>query len=130
MFFQVPTSTPKYVKSNSYTNRTIERIRSDLIAENIPLKMDASLDVNPNIAYNIIESSVSRVKHRHLPIKMVKFKRYKHELNNWIKFRDKLYKQLKVTKVNTPEYLGLEINLVNYIKILKRTLRNAKQRHC
>ena len=91
-----------YLKSNSYTNRAIERIRRDLIAENIPLKIDASLDVNPNIAYNIIESSVSRVKHRHHPIKMVNFKRYKHKLNNWvtfgllrsIKFRDKLYKQL------------------------------------
>ena len=45
------------------------------------------------------------------------------------KFRDNLHKQLKPTQVDTPEYLRLKTNLDNYNKVLKQSIRAAKQAH-
>ena len=42
---------------------------------------------------------------------------------------DKLYKQLKTTHVDTPDYLRLKTNLDNYNKVLKQSIRAAKQAH-
>ena len=72
-----------------------------------------------------------------MPCISVKFKKHKHKLSNWIsygilhsiKFRDKLYKQLKTTHVDTPEYLRLKTNLDTYNKVLKQSIRAAKQAH-
>ena len=44
-----------------------------------------------------------------------------------IKFRDNLYKQLKLTKPVLREYEILYTNLQTYNKILKRSIREAKQ---
>ena len=38
--------------------------------------------------------------------------------------RDKLYKQLKTTQVDTPEYLRLKTNLDNYNKVLKQSIHS------
>ena len=63
------------------------------------------------------------------------FKKHKHKLSNWIsygtlhsiKFRDNLYEQLKIIQLDTPEYLRLKTNLDNYNKVLKQSIRAAKQ---
>ena len=44
-----------------------------------------------------------------------------------IRYRDKLYKQLKLTNPDTFEYSVLKINLKSYNAILKRSFRIAKQ---
>ena len=46
-----------------------------------------------------------------------------------IKFRDKLYMQLKTTQVDTTEYLRLKTKLDNNNKVLKQSIRAAKQAH-
>ena len=71
-----------------------------------------------------------------MPSKMVKLKKYKHKkssritqgLLKSIRYRDKLYKQLKLTNPNTfVEYSVLIINLKSYNAILTRSFRIAKQ---
>ena len=70
-----------------------------------------------------------------MPIKLVTFKQYKHTKSSWItqglpksiRYRDKLYKQLKLTNPDTFEYTVLKINLKSYNDILKRSFRIAKQ---
>ena len=87
--------------------------------------------------YDIFENCITKIKQKHMPCISVKFKKHKHKLSNWIsygilhsiKFRDRLYKQLKSTQVDTPEYLSLKINLQNYNKVLKQSIRAAKQAH-
>ena len=89
--------------------------------------------------YDIFENYITKIKQKHMPCISVKFKKYKHKLSNWItygilnsiKFRDKLYSQLKTTHVDTPEYLGLRLktNLDNYNKVLKQSIRAGKQEH-
>ena len=68
--------------------------------------------------------------------KLVKFNTYKHKTSKWItygilksiRFRDNLYKKLKLTNPVLREYDILYTNLQTYNKILKRSIREAKQR--
>ena len=93
------------------------------------------MNADTNINYNIILDEIDRAKNKFMPSKMVKFKKYKHKKSSWItkgllksiRYRDKLYKQLKLTNPDTFEYSVFKINLKSYNAILKRSFRIAKQ---
>ena len=67
--------------------------------------------------------------------KLVKFNKYKHKKSTWItqglltsiRYRDKLYKQIKLTNPESSEYAILLVNLKTYNSILKTSFRKAKQ---
>ena len=67
--------------------------------------------------------------------KLVKFNKYKHKKSSWItqgllksiKYRDKLYKRLKLTDPTSANYDTININLKTYNGILKTSIRAAKQ---
>ena len=69
-----------------------------------------------------------------MPTKLVKFNKYKHKKIMWItqgilrsiQYRDKLYKQLKLTHPNSSNYEIININIKTYNTILKHTIRAAK----
>ena len=69
-----------------------------------------------------------------MPSKWVKFNKYKHKKSSWItqgllksiKFRDNLYKRLKLTNPNSTNYNTININLKTYNGIFKRSIRTAK----
>ena len=87
--------------------------------------------------YDIFENYITKIKQKHMPCISVKLKKQKRKLSNWIsygilhsiKFRDKLYEQLKTTQVDPPEYLRLKTILDNYNKVLEQSIRAAKQAH-
>ena len=70
-----------------------------------------------------------------MPTKLVKFNKYKHKKSMWItqgilrsiQYRDKLYKKLKLTHPNSPNYEIININLKTYNTTLKHTIRAAKK---
>ena len=70
-----------------------------------------------------------------MPNKLVKFNRYKHKKSAWItqgiltsiRYRDKMYKQLKLTNPTSGNYETIKINLKTYNTILKKNIRAAKQ---
>ena len=78
---------------------------------------------------------ISFILRFHLPEKMVKFKKYSHKNSCWIttgilrsiKYRDKLFKQLKCTNSDTLLYRNLYVNLNSFNTILKRSIRIAKR---
>ena len=67
--------------------------------------------------------------------KWVKFNKYKHKKSSWItqgllksiKYRDNLYKRLKLTDPNSANYDTININLKTDNGILKTSIRAAKQ---
>ena len=71
-----------------------------------------------------------------IKITFVKFNKYKHNKSKWItygilksiRFRDNLYTKLKLTNPVLREYDILYTNLQTYNNILKRSIREAKQR--
>ena len=70
-----------------------------------------------------------------MPTKLVKFNKYKHKESMWIaqgilrsiQYRDKLYKQLKLTHPNSSNYEIINVNLKTYNTTLKHTIRAAKK---
>ena len=106
----------------------------DSIDTNSLMYQDIALD--PNINYNILEEIISKALNNHIPLKKVKFHKYKNKRSNWIttgiiksiKFRDNLYKTVKQTPQNTVNYFNLKQNLAVYNKILKRLIKDAKIR--
>ena len=73
-------------------------------------------------------------KEKHLKRVKTKLNHYKHKRNPWIsmgiinsiKFRDKMYKRLRLTNCDSPMYETLEKNLKNYNSILQRNINAAK----
>ena len=91
---------------------------------------------DPNSNYTTLCNEILRSKNKHMPSKWVKFNKYKHKKSSWItqgllksiKYRDKLYKRLKIlTDPNSANYDTININLKTYNGILKTSIRAAKQ---
>ena len=70
-----------------------------------------------------------------MPCKLVKFNKYKYKKSTWITqglfksiiYRDKLYKQMRLSNPSSPHYNTLSINLKTYNLILKKSIMSAKQ---
>ena len=58
---------------------------------------------NPNDNLNILNEVISKAKDKHLPVRMIKFSKYKHSKSQWITkgiiwsiaYKDKLCMKLK-----------------------------------
>ena len=72
-----------------------------------------------------------------MPLRNVKFHKYKHKKTQWItkgiiksiKFRDQLYKSLKESPRNSINFFNIKYNLTVYNRILKRSIREAKRNY-
>ena len=87
-------------------------------------------DVNQN--YNIMHQEIYDTIEKHVYTKKtVKLNKHKRKISKWIthgiiksiKYRDKLYKTLKMTHHECPNYTILKVNLME-IKHMKHTLKN------
>ena len=87
-----------------------------------------------NLNYDIIFNDIVMAKDKHMPTKLVKFNKYKHNKSIWItqgilrsiQYRDKLYEQLNLTHPNSYNYEIININLKPYNTILKHIIRASK----
>ena len=97
--------------------------------------MDNNVTSNPNDNYNILLEEMKKAIDKHMPLKTVTFGKYRHKKETWItsgilksiRYKDKLYKQLKMTNPMIPQYNILKTNLKTYSTILKRNIRLAKK---
>ena len=104
---------------------------NEIKSGNIYDKLNKNPTADPNCNYDIIYKEITRAKTIHMPNKLVKFNRYKHKKSTWIthglltsiRYRDKMYKQLKLTDPSSNNYETIKINLL----ILKKNIRAAKQ---
>ncbi len=70
-----------------------------------------------------------------MPIKLIKYNKYKHKKSKWvmfgiiksIQFRENLYKKLKMTDLLSVDFARLQIKLNTYNKILKNSILLAKR---
>ena len=92
------------------------------------------LTTDPNVTYNLLEKNILSAKEKHMKPVKTKLNHYKHKKNpgitmgiiNSIKFRDKMYKRLRLTNSDSPMYETLEKNLKNFNCILQRNINTAK----
>ena len=101
-------------------------IRSDVLYN----KLNKSQNADTNINYEIIHDEIARSKNKCMPSKIVKFNKYKHKKSSWItqgllksiRYRDQLYKKLKLTNPNSPNYDTIKTNLEAKYSLRKTNL--------
>ena len=82
-----------------------------------------------------MHEEIMHAKNKYMPIKIMKFNKYKHKNLTWItkglqrsiRYWDTLYKQFKMSDPNSPDYETTNTILKTYNSILKRNIRAAKQ---
>ena len=125
---------PKYIKINIVNTEAMHNVRHEIKSEEIYNKFNKKPTADPNSNFTTLCNEILRSKNKHMPSKWVKFNKYKHKTSSWItqgllksiKFRDNLYKRLKLTNPNSTNYNTININLKTYNGILKRSIRTAK----
>ena len=93
------------------------KLHNELLSSNIYNLLDKSTSRNPNINYNILENVIISSMDKIMPLKRFKFNKYRHKKQPWItnsllksiKYKDKLYRNLKQTKPTASEFLSLKI---------------------
>ena len=126
---------PKYVKIHIVSIEAMHNVRHEIKSEEIYNKFNKKPTADPNSNYTTLCKEILRSKNKHMPSKWVKFNKYKHKKSSWItqgllksiKYRDKLYKRLKLTDPNSANYDTINSNLKTYNGILKTSIRAAKQ---
>ena len=126
---------PKYVKINIVSTEAMHNVRHEIKSEEIFNKYNKKPTADPDSNYTTLCNEILRSKNKHMPSKWEKFNKYKHKKSSWvtqgllksIKYRDKLYKRLKLTDPNSANYDTININLKTYNGILKTSIRAAKQ---
>ena len=120
-----------YIQNDNILNDIFHQIQSSNLIE----KMEKSPTANPNINYNKIEKLIKTAVEQHAPLKKQTFHKHKHKKTKWItngiiqsiRFRDKLYKNLKLSTPNTVNFFTIKQNLKTYNLILKKLIKEAKE---
>ena len=121
----------KLIKLRVNSNEAYEAFLADLQTCDFTALLDHG---DPNQNYDKLHQKLSELKCKHLPWKIVKFNKYRHKNNRWIthgviksiKYRDKLYRNLKNASKDSISYDELKNRLSVYNKILKKTIREAR----
>ena len=127
----------KLIKMYTKSRQSLENFRQEIFNSCHPQNFNSTLTQDPNINYDILDSNIASALKKHLPIKNVKYNKHKHRKTKWItngilksiKYRDRLYADLKMTDINDNSYAVKKINLTTYNSILKRSIRLAKKNY-
>ena len=122
---------------NKNTPAATKHFYDAVVQANIYEKLNKDTLSDPNSNYDLLENILCNLYDKHFPNKLVKFKKYKHKKSTWItvgilnsiKYKDKLYRNLKQTAQNDTSYNILQINIRAYKTILNKAIRDAKRIH-
>ena len=125
---RVKEKSPRYVQINNINDTSIANIIHNLTVVDIFSKLDKSPLADVDANYEIIQQEITKAIHDYLPKKTVKCQKYKHKKSKWItqgviksiKYRNNLYRTLKMTPHRSPIYANLKTNLSTYNTILKK----------
>ena len=126
---------PKFIKKYNTSDEAMLNVRHEIQSEELYSKLGKSCTAEINLNYEMINDDILRAKNKHMPCKFVKFNKYKHKQSAWItlgllksiRYRDKLYKQLRLSNPNSLHYDTLKLNLKTYNLILRKSIISAKQ---
>ena len=103
---------------------------------NIPEILNRNINANPTENYELFSKLVQEAKSKHLPIKRIKFNKYKHKNCRWItygilksiKTKDIIYKMLKQAHpANVEAFEVLKTTFNRYHNILRQSIKGATQ---
>ena len=128
---------PRFIKKTTNSPEAIQNLKNDLISHDFSKDIPAMLSediTDPNDSYDIFIRTVSEMKKKHMPTKLVRFNKRKHKKQMWMTdgilkslvYRDKLLIKHRKIKKNTEEFDISKENLKSFNTILKRSIREAK----
>jgi len=120
---------PKYVTLENKSDEDMNNFKNASLFTNLYGKLNKDLTTDPNKNYDILEQTIIEAKNKYLPVKTIRYNKYKHKKCEWIttgilisiKHKDKLYKKMKHATANTDAYNSVQINFKAYDKLLKLT---------
>lgn len=126
---------PKYITITDKSEENKKKYIDGLVQDLENLAIDETPSNNPNIAYNKIDEILRSNHQKYFPQKSIRFNKYRHKINPWIekdtlqsiKTRDKLYVQLKKTKIGTDDFYTKKRNLSTLNAIIKKNIRENKK---
>ena len=123
-----------FIQVNVQNKEAMLNVKNDIHFSDIYSKLDTNSNTDPHHNYIIIINEINQAKNKYMTTKLVTFNKYKNKKSTWItqgllisiRYRDKLYKKLKITNPESSEYGTLLVNLKTYNGILKTSIRKAK----
>ena len=103
---------------------------------NITDSLNNNVNANPSKNYDTFLKLLQHAKDKHLPVRKIKFNKYKHKKNKWItggilrsiKTKNKLYKELRQTDTEDVEaFESIKIRFNRFHNILRQSIKEAKR---
>ena len=124
----------KYITTQDRSTEALNNFTAYIHETINKTEFSSELTTDPNVNYSKLENILIDGNNRYFPTKQKRFNKYKHKLNPWmtvgimrsLKFRDKLYRELKSLPYLSDEYANKKTNLLNYSKLVQKTIRRAK----
>ena len=125
---------PKYIMKEKQDEASLLSFYNEIEVSLRNTNFPNELTTDPNVTYNFLEKNILSAKEKHLKPVKTKLNHYKHKKNPWItmgiinliKFRDKMYKRLRLTNSDSPMNETLEKKLKNLNCIPQRNINTAK----
>ena len=126
---------PKHITFRKYDENSLIGFKDAIDTASILGNLDSSSRADPNTNYEIFHQEISNAFETNIPLRTVRFNRYKHKISSWIttgllnslRLRDRLYKKLHKTKAETEKYFRLKSELSTYNSYLRKCINNAKK---
>ena len=126
----------QYVSIETKDDVSLNNFITEVRNMNISEILNGNINANPTENYELFSKLVQEAKSKHLPIKRIKFNKYKHKKCRWItngilksiKTKDIIYKMLKQANpanVEACEILKTRFN--RFHNILRQSIKEAKQ---
>ena len=127
----------KNIQCRKFNYENMTNLYNDLDSFDIFSMLNNNINSDPNANNEIIEKVITSLLNKHMPLRNVKFHKYKHTKIQWItkgiiksiKFRDQLYKSLKESPRNSIKFFNTKYNLTVCKHIVKRCIREAKRNY-
>lgn len=128
---------PKFIEVQVRNEKAQQAFCNEINSIDFSNIIDSDPNCDPSINYKTLSDRIDLVRTKHMPYKKVRFKKYQHKISPWvtngilksIRYKDKLYKCLKLTSPNDPQYHSQKINFQTYSRILRKSISGAKRQY-
>ena len=126
----------QYVSIETKDDVSLNNFITEVRNMDIPEILNKNINANLTENYELFSKLVQEAKSKHLPIKRIKFNKYKHKKCRWItngilksiKPKDIIYKKLKqVNPANVEAFEILKTRFNRVHNILRQSIKEAKQ---
>ena len=126
----------KFIEIETINPISIENFRNSVSNANIFSKLNINADANPNSNYDILTTTLTNLKCKHIPKSLKKFNKRKHKIEKWmtndllnlVNRKNDMYRDWKSTS-NITEFMIKKINFKTFEKIVNLQIVETKNKY-